>query len=516
MDMYSTRFRECQVVYPHTITRPVDKYKLNPRPFLDNFISDISDNSSYMIKVFVGDNLKRAQVREALNHASLYACEYCFQKANSLQLSSKQTELKKKELTVQINVIEQKISYMEELDEIDQEELATLRSIKDCLCSSLKDLDKTKKKVCWPSSTSGGEPRTTEKIQDIVAALEENPKLPPDEAKGIVGKSPLLNLPQFDMVRNVPAEYLHSVCIGVVKRMVELTFNVGVTRNRVTKRKLSPPHLLNEQIRNMKLPFECSRRARSLDFSVWKGQEFRNLILFFFPLVINCIERNAKERRLWLLLAFMIRACVLPSEEFHKVNLDELEYCCQEFYKLYEQLFGASNCSYNTHVVGSHLIEIRCHGPLTLTSAFGFESFYGEVRQSFCPGTVSPLKQIMEKVLLKRALGPHTCKQKMTLTTHETSLECNNLVYTFENRRYSLYKIIEIQEDEQMLKCVKISTRKKKFVDAFTLNWESVGVFELQSITDDIVEIDMSSVAGKIVKCNNILLTCPKNVLEEK
>ena len=503
-------------MYPHTITRPVDKYKLDPKEYFGHFINDISENSSYMITVFVGDNLKRAQAREALNHAALYACEYCFSKASSLKVTSKEMEKKKQEIQRQIDVIERRINSVPEQEDTDEEELETLHSIRACLLGSLKDIDKKKKQVCWPCSSVGGEPRTTEKIKDIVNALAENPQLSQDEAKGIVGKSPLLDLPCFDIVRNVPAEYLHSTCLGVVRRTVELTFDVGAKRSRVTKRKLSPPSLFNEQIKSVKLVFEFSRRARSLDFSVWKGQEYRNLILFLFPLVINCIDRNAKERRLWLLLAFMIRACVLPSDEFHKVSLIDIEYCCSEFYKLYEELFGPCNCSYNTHVVSCHLIEIRAHGPLTFTSAFGFENFYGEVRHSFCPGTVSPLKQIMETVLMKRAIGPHTCSPKMTLTNYETSLERNNLVYTFENRSYSMYKITEIHDAQEMLMCVKIKTRRKKFVETPTLNWETVGVFELESFSESPVKIDMNSVSGKIIQINKILMTCPKNVLEEK
>ena len=36
---------------------------------------------NYEISHFIGDNPKRAIVREALNHASHYACEYCVSKA---------------------------------------------------------------------------------------------------------------------------------------------------------------------------------------------------------------------------------------------------------------------------------------------------------------------------------------------------------------------------------------------------------------------------------------------------
>ena len=66
---------------------------------------------------------------------------------------------------------------------------------------------------------------------------------------------------------------------------------------------------------------DFSRRLPELDFAVYKAEEFRNLILFFVPHVLECLEPNAKERQLWLYLCFMIRACVLPDDEFFNVNV---------------------------------------------------------------------------------------------------------------------------------------------------------------------------------------------------
>ena len=170
------------------------------------------------------------------------------------------------------------------------------------------------------------------------------------------------------------------------------------------------------------MPREFSRRARDLQMSVYKAAEYRNLVLFFFPLVIQCIQRNAKERNLWLWLAYMVRSCILPSNEFHNFNTDVVNGCCVNFYKMYEKLFGLKNTTYNTHIVYSHLIEIRAHGPLTLTSAFPFESFYGELRNCFVPRTNSPLKQIMQKILLKRKLSHHVCQKNILYSSHETCL----------------------------------------------------------------------------------------------
>ena len=485
---------------------------MDPRPYFKDFINDLKNNNM-IIKMFIGDNPKRALAREALCHSSLFACEYCSQKAASFVLVEKQVQAKKKKIETQIKVIEQKIATLQSDDHHDKAEVKELISIKDTLNNSIKDLGKKRSQVVWPSSTRNGEPRTQENVLEIVNQIEHNPDLPPDQKKGFVGRSPLLSIESYDFVRDTPCEYLHGVCLGSVKRLVELTFNVGITRTRTTKRKLTPASSFNIRIGSVKVVSECSRRARALDFAVWKGQEFRNLVIFFFPVVIDCLEENAQERKLWLFHAFAIRACTLPQKEFQDVDIDEIESCCEKYYALYERLFGQQNCSYNTHIVFSHLIEMRAHGPLTFTSAFGFESFYGEIRNSFTPGTVSPLKQIMSKVLLKRALEHHTCKPKILFTNYETSKECNNLIYTYTNKSYHFYRIEEI--DGKMLNCVKIETSDVTYPNAPNLNWKSVGHVKFENVTSERKVIN-SKFAGKVMRVNDTLVTCPENVLQEK
>ena len=260
IDVYSIRFDKCNTVYPHTMTRPVDKYKLNPKQYFTYFIQDLCDHS-YTIKLFVGDNPKRALAREALNHASLYACEYCFHKATSHEIKNHELEKKRKKLEAQLFTIEERITNLHDQEEMDTEELDTLNSMRSFVMTSLCELKKGKKKVVWPSSSQNGEPRTQAKIEAIIELMKEKGKLTQDEAKGIVGESPLLKIPNLDIVRDCPGEYLHSTCLGVVKRLVELTFNVGEVRQRITKRKLSSVASFNEVIIKIKLPMESSRRT---------------------------------------------------------------------------------------------------------------------------------------------------------------------------------------------------------------------------------------------------------------
>ena len=197
----------------------------------------------------------------------------------------------------------------------------------------------------------------------------------------------------------------------------------------------------------------------------------------------------------------MIRSCILPSDEFHCISLEFLSNITEEFYKLYETLYGALNCTYNTHIVGSHLIEMRSHGPLTLTSAFSFESFYGEIRRSFVPGTQSTLKQILQKILVKRAISPHCCENTIHFSDYETELESNNLVYLFKQGTHFIYQIVSINGDEFV--CRRVGKYPYKFDQTPSINWSKVGVYERGALSSDTEIINKCDIAGKVLKVEN-------------
>ena len=485
------------------------KHKIDHQKQLEIVIDDIQKTEGAKIKEFVGDNPKRANAKNCLNHASSFPCEYCFCKG--VRYEGKSTEKMSKKHFEKIKRTLEAIAEEDETPET-QEKIPLIQKE---LEKAEKNLNTAKKShIVWPFSTFVAEPRTHENVCAIAEKIERDGKLPPDEAKGVVGRSALTKIENFDMVRDSPTEYLHSVCIGVGKSLVKLTFNVGECWPRTTNRKLSDPLLFNKLMQLLKYPREFSRRIRSLDISVMKGQEYRNIVLFFFPIVIKCIEPNGKERKLWLLFAVMIRSTVLPENEFKNINLQDVYESSQAFYELYEKLFGPRNCVYNTHIVSSHIVDMRFHGPLTVTSAFGFESFYGELRHSFTPGTQSMLKQCFSKVLLKRSISYHYCQNSIYYSNKETNLENNTLIYQFKDLSHKMYKIIEIEDD--VLICKQQGRYSYSFPELSKINWSALGVYKQGPLSDEIVKIHKNNVHGKVIPVDDLFITCPNNILREK
>ena len=510
--MYSVKFKNCKTIYPLRLVRPLVKKKIDNKAQLSEVINDISSNN-FIITQFIADNLKRATAKECKNHASWFPCEYCYGKGVKIEITTNSKA--KKQLMEQMKLVQEKMAEYENVHPPPESRsnYRNLMLLQEKLKKSLNALQ-SKSNIRWPYSTMKSEHRSRRSIIETVEKLENNENLAIDEARGIVGRSLFLDLEYFDFVYDIPAEYLHSSCLGVVKRLTILTFNVGENRPRVTTRKLTPPEKFNTLMLRVKVHKEFPRRARKLDVSIFKGQEYRNLALFFFPLIIACLESEDQEITLWLNLAYMMRSSVIPSNEFASHDINTINECCDIFYKLFEQLFGIDNTFYNLHVFISHLMEIRTHGPLTETSAFKFESFYGEMRRAFVSGTVSPLKQIMKNVLLARTIRKHVCENNIFISNYETNMESNNMIYCFVRDEYKIYEIADINEN--IVTCHKIGQYPAKFNQTPNLMWSKVGVFKKGGKCSTPTEINISDISGKVLKVDKYLLTCPINVLNEK
>ena len=532
LDVYSLAFHGCRSIYPIRIIRPCNRYKYDEQKQLQEVLAHINDNH-LIIDSCILDNLKRAIIRCAKNHAGKFACEYCFNSAViHVDLKKKAMANIEKRFQVQENILSQQLSQLPETQESDSEsvEAQALRDQLDALNEEkLLEIQKTgRKHLTWPASTMNGNLRTLENVTAIVEEIESNPNIlknDPDFCKGFKGKSLFLNQPNFHFIDDITTEYMHLVCLGVVKRLLSLTFSVGETRERITRRKLSSPKLYNDQIQYIQVFRECSRRCRSLDYGVMKAAEFRNVLIFFFPIVLNCIpDEFSKEKELWLHLVFMIRGCLVPNEEFPNVDKSHIESACKNFYLIFEELFGQNNCSYSIHVVPSHLLQMRGDNPLTSRSAFKFETFFSEMRHLFQAGTASTVKQVLQNCYVKRMLEYHHC-QKQTFYSAKKKpkpgkpfnpgKEDNSLIYTLnENKKITVYSIVEkISEHEFLCNQQGIFSYKMPLVPHY--NWSSVGVFKQGPISEEVHKIKAKYIKGKVMKVQNLLITCPLNVLHE-
>ena len=520
-DVFSIKFENCKYVYPIRMIRPINRYKFNEQEQLQHVLDDLNDNFIDITDI-IADNPKRSNMKQAKNSNGTFGCEYCEGCAIQIKDYRGIDEIKKKYETIKKN-LEQEIKHLQDNPgpSSNIKKIQDLSKLKDNLLRDQKrDISAiTSRHIYWPASTYNQPIRTVENIHVVTDHIvNSDVEIPRNEAKGFYGKSILLSQPNFHFVENMPTEYMHCVCLGTVKRLTEMTFSVGDNRTRVTKRKLCDPKHYNDQIKKVKIARESSRRCRQLDFSVKKASEFRNMILFYFIIVIDCIGDEHKiEQNLWLDLAFVIRACVITNEEFHKIDKKFINKCCQNFYNNYEKMYGPNNCTYSIHIVCSHLLQMRGKSPLTSRSAFCFESFYSEMKNLFCPGTISPLKQVLQNTIMKRKIGNHQCQNSIVFNAKpkKENRENNHSVYTLTENGHNFYSIISSNDDDTYT-CVKQGKFNASFNDIIKKNWSDVGVYKLGPLCTVPVVIKKKDIAGKVIQVNNHLITYPNNVLLEQ
>jgi hypothetical protein len=87
-------------------------------------------------------------------------------------------------------------------------------------------------------------------------------------------------------------EGTHNIALGIVKDLIQYTFKdksaSGVVRNKKrTKSQLIDAEGLNDVLNNTRVPKEFHRATRDISLGSFKAEEYRNILIHFFPGVIR-------------------------------------------------------------------------------------------------------------------------------------------------------------------------------------------------------------------------------------
>ena len=104
--------------------------------------------------------------------------------------------------------------------------------------------------------------------------------------------------------------------------------------------------------------------------------------MMLFPALVKSLPRGQYEAEsaVFLSFGFLNRAVRQPENEYQLVQEEMFTDATNILNENYEKAFGATACSQNFHLVGSHLREIweEC-GPMMNYSAYPFEGLYAEI-----------------------------------------------------------------------------------------------------------------------------------------
>ncbi|XP_076684082.1 uncharacterized protein LOC143377055, partial [Andrena cerasifolii] len=191
-----------------------------------------------------------------------------------------------------------------------------------------KNIDK---RTCFPE---------TENIS-LRTDVDFRSKTDPDHHSGtlIIEK-----IPGIHMINSFPLDYMHLICLGVVKKLVSL-WCCGKRRTKISQ--LSQNNISLTLINlSTSMPREFMRKPRSLDvLKRWKATEFRQFLLYTGPVVLlNNITPDRYLNFLTLYAAFVILS--------HRKYFDHLDYAIElleYFVETFKSLYEPKHVSHNVH-----------------------------------------------------------------------------------------------------------------------------------------------------------------------
>lgn len=336
-----------------------------------------------------------------------------------------------------------------------------------------------------------------------------------------VGENPLRPI-GIGMVTDIPLDYMHLVCLGVVKRILQL----WMTSKANGPKELRIGSLAKWEISELLLalkhrwPKEFARKPRSLsELDRWKATEMRNFLLYSGPVVL---QRFIKEEAYsnFMLLSVAIHVLANPS-----LCIEYNEYSHQllvKFVKHFAQLYGSERVVYNVHSL-IHLPEdVKVHGPLDQFSAFPFENYLGKLknlvrkRSHLIQQVVLRLREASKfsrrkcqdsSILLKKkhGLGPVPDGEDMLASTQYEEVVLDKMVISIKqgdncikvDDKVGIVK--NILEEPQRVCVVYSRFHSDEPFFSYPLDSRLIDVHKVSLLSNTLRVADISQVQGKFV-----------------
>lgn len=210
------------------------------------------------------------------------------------------------------------------------------------------------------------------------------------------GKSPLELLP-INIVNTVSLDYMHNVCLGVMKRLLEFWIK-GKKDVRITDQNKT---IISNELMNLRsyVPSEFCRLPRELDvFEYWKATELRFFLLYSGLIVL----KGKLPRKYYLHFRLLVSALrILVCDDICQTHNHLAENFLKEFISQYSLLYGPHHVSYNVHSL-LHLPKfVEIHGSLDHFSCFKFENYLQELKKCI-KSSKYPLQELTNRIFEKQ------------------------------------------------------------------------------------------------------------------
>lgn len=344
-------------------------------------------------------------------------------------------------------------------------------------------------RVCFPFIETGNEIRSYE---DYLLMRNE-------EHRVSSTISCLVLIPNVDVVNLFSLDYMHLVCLGVMKKLLNPWLQKGPLHARLPSLKSKQITINLLKIKNC-ITNDFARKPRGIDeVNRFKANEFRQLLLYTGPIVFkNILSEDSYQH--FLILSISMRI-LLRSDYAHQL----LKY----FVKTFQQIYGCNFLSHNVHGL-LHLVEdYTRHGPLDNCSAFPFENYMKELKRMLRKNEKT-LQQVVRRYKEQqntKEIGQLNDDDHLKLKVKEPV--CFVLTYNG-----NIVKITEFLSDNEIFVGQAFTSKEDMFIKP--LKSSKLDIFIVKNLSVNLSQWKITDIRKKMIIFNldNILTAVPIIILK--
>jgi hypothetical protein len=214
---------------------------------------------------------------------------------------------------------------------------------------------------------------------------------------GILAPTALSIIDDFDFIRALVPEYLHSCCEGVFKLMINIWMAPKFRQCDWFIGNKAP--IINKRLAEIEPPHEVTRTHSQESISkvsTWKASMHRSFFLYYFTILEDLLPSAYFEHYCQLVYGMSL----LLRDRVAVKDVDKVDVLFRNFVKEFELLYGEEDMRINVHFL-THLPQaVLDWGCLWSTSTFIPEWFNGELAQ-LCHGSQAVADQMATNHLLR-------------------------------------------------------------------------------------------------------------------
>jgi hypothetical protein len=206
-------------------------------------------------------------------------------------------------------------------------------------------------------------------------------------------QSPFLDLP-IDMVQDFPVDYMHQVCLGVMKKLLVTWMRVSRANNRLSSGQIAQISAKLVSLAHY-IPREFARKPRSLEeVDRWKATEFRQFLLYTGQFALKgVLPHNLYKHFMCLCVAITI----LLNEDLVSNYSNYAHSLLSYFVRNCRRLYGEEFCVYNIHSLLHLRREADAFGSLENCAAWPFENYMQQLKRKVRGGN-NPAAQLVKRI----------------------------------------------------------------------------------------------------------------------